>query len=171
MRQREYLLLVAQTAVVGVLYYGAARLGLLLQLPGTNASPVWPPSGIGLAAVLVLGWRVTPGILIAAFLANLLTLKPDEDGSTLPGLSAAAGIAFDGDFVARRDVEQRRVQAQALADDRFHARFQVAAARCHEAEVRAGAGGAVGEFGEGGRLEAAAVVRVEAGRGGEAVEE
>src|SRR5207244_1582832 len=37
-------------AVVAAAYYGAARLGLLLQLPGTSASPVWPPSGIGLAA-------------------------------------------------------------------------------------------------------------------------
>ncbi len=65
-------------AIVALAYYTAARLGLLLQLPGTNASPFWPPSGIGLAAVLFFGPRVWPGILIAAFLANLLTLPADS---------------------------------------------------------------------------------------------
>jgi two-component system, sensor histidine kinase and response regulator len=73
-------------AVAGV-YYLAARLGLLLQLPGTNASPVWPPSGIGLAAVLLFGLRVWPGILIGAFLANLMTLP-----LTGAGFLASAGI-------------------------------------------------------------------------------
>jgi integral membrane sensor domain MASE1 len=73
---------------VGVVYYTAARLGLLLQLPGTNASPVWPPSGIGLAAMLLFGTRVWPGIAAAAFFANLLTLP-----FTSAGLLAAAAIA------------------------------------------------------------------------------
>ena len=72
---------------VAVVYYAAARLGLMLQLPGTNASPVWPPSGIGLAAVLIFGLRVWPAIAAAAFLANLLTLP-----STSAGWFAAAAI-------------------------------------------------------------------------------
>lgn len=72
---------------VAAAYYVAARVGLLLQLPGTNASPVWPPSGIGLAAVLMLGWRVWPGIAIGALLANLLTLP-----FSTAGFLASAGI-------------------------------------------------------------------------------
>lgn len=78
-----------EVALVALAYYGAARLGLLMQLRGTNASPVWPPSGIGLAAVLMLGLRVWPGILIGAFLANLLTLP-----HTLPGSLASIGICL-----------------------------------------------------------------------------
>ncbi len=74
---------------VGLAYYGAARLGLLLQLPGTNASPVWPPSGIGLAALLLFGLRVWPGVLAGAFFANLLTL-PDSGAGLLA--SSAIGI-------------------------------------------------------------------------------
>lgn len=70
------------------LYFLAARFGLLLQLPGTNASPVWPPSGIGLAAVLLFGLRAWPGVAVGAFLANLLTLPP-----TPAGLTAALAIA------------------------------------------------------------------------------
>ena len=78
-----------RTALVALSYYATARLGLLLQLPGTNASPVWPPSGIGLAAVLIFGLRVWPGIAIAAFLANLLTLP-----HTPAGLLAAGAICL-----------------------------------------------------------------------------
>lgn len=33
-------------------YFVAARLGLLLAFPGTNATPLWAPTGISLAAVL-----------------------------------------------------------------------------------------------------------------------
>ncbi len=73
---------------LAAVYFASARLGLLLQLPGTNASPVWPPSGIGLAAVLLFGLRVWPGIAVGAFLANLLTLPP-----TTAGLTAATAIA------------------------------------------------------------------------------
>src|SRR2546426_12634745 len=77
-----------EVAAVAVAYYAGARLGLLIQLPGTNASPVWPPSGIGLAVVLVFGLRVWPGITIGAFLANLLTLP-----STSVGFVASTLIA------------------------------------------------------------------------------
>jgi two-component sensor histidine kinase/integral membrane sensor domain MASE1 len=75
--------------LVAALYYFAARLGLLLQLSGTNASPVWPPSGIGLAALLLLGRRVWPSITAGAFIANLLTLP-----GSASGVVAAATIAL-----------------------------------------------------------------------------
>src|SRR5947208_1752330 len=82
----------AQLAGVALAYYAAARLGLLLQLPGTNASPVWPPSGIGLAAVLLFGLRVWPGILVGAFLANLLTLSADAPTGTRVLAASLIGV-------------------------------------------------------------------------------
>jgi integral membrane sensor domain MASE1 len=57
---------------VAAIYYGSAHLGLLVAFQKTNASPVWPPSGIAFAAVLLLGYRMWPGIAIGAFLANLV---------------------------------------------------------------------------------------------------
>src|SRR5206468_331684 len=51
-----------------------------LQLAGTNASPVWPPTGFGMAALMIFGLRVWPGILLAAFLANLVTLPANTAG-------------------------------------------------------------------------------------------
>lgn len=65
----QILLIVA----VSIVYYLAARFGLSLGLKGTNASPVWPPTGIGLSAVVLLGFRIWPGIFIGAFLANFAT--------------------------------------------------------------------------------------------------
>jgi PAS domain S-box-containing protein len=84
----------AGVAIVALVYYAAARLGLLLQLPGTNASPFWPPSGIGLAAVLLFGPRVWPGILAGAFLANLLTL-PDTPAGWLAAAAIGVGNTLE----------------------------------------------------------------------------
>ena len=75
--------------IVAVVYYLAARVGLQLELPGTNSSPVWPPSGIGFAAVMLWGYRVWPGIAVGAFLANLHTLP-----QTQAGLAASCGICI-----------------------------------------------------------------------------
>src|SRR5712664_2350219 len=58
--------------IVALLYYGGASLGLRLAFEKTNASPVWPSSGIALAAVLLLGYWVWPGIMLGAFLANVV---------------------------------------------------------------------------------------------------
>ncbi|HEY2704722.1 MAG TPA: EAL domain-containing protein [Candidatus Dormibacteraeota bacterium] len=57
-------------------YYLAARLGLLLSFRHTNVSPIWPPSGIAVAALLLLGGRVWPALTLGAFLANLTTGLP-----------------------------------------------------------------------------------------------
>ncbi|MEV0490617.1 MASE1 domain-containing protein [Streptomyces atratus] len=56
---------------VAAAYYGAARLGLLEQLVRGQVTPLWPPTGIALAGLLVFGLRVWPGIAIGAFLANV----------------------------------------------------------------------------------------------------
>src|SRR5947209_1989345 len=54
-------------AVTAVTYLGAARLGLRLGVV-EQVSAVWPPTGIALAATLLLGYRVWPGILLGAVL-------------------------------------------------------------------------------------------------------
>lgn len=65
--------LVVICVVIAVVYYGAAHLGLLLAFQKTNASPVWPPSGIAFAALLLFGKRIWPGIFLGAFSANFFT--------------------------------------------------------------------------------------------------
>ncbi len=64
-------------ASVAFVYFVTARLSLLLAFEHTNASPVWPPAGIALAAAWILGYRVVPGIMVGAFFANLLSVMGD----------------------------------------------------------------------------------------------
>ena len=80
---------------VAVAYYAAARLGLLLQTPGTNVSAVWPPSGIGLAAMLLLGPRIWPGITVAAFFAYFATLPFTSGAEVATAAVIAAGHTIE----------------------------------------------------------------------------
>lgn len=79
---------------VAVVYFVAAKLGLSLAFIHANVSPVWPPTGVAVAALLLLGHRVWPGILIGAFAANVLTPIPIGSalgiaaGNTLEALTA-----------------------------------------------------------------------------------
>src|SRR5436853_175955 len=60
-------------SVLTLFYLIAGKLSLHLAFVHKSASPVWPPAGIALAALLVLGFRVWPAIFIGAFLVNLTT--------------------------------------------------------------------------------------------------
>ncbi len=65
----------AFSEVVGLAacYLAAALVGLKFAIPPGNATAIWPPSGIALAGVLLLGPWASPGILLGATLANLTT--------------------------------------------------------------------------------------------------
>ena len=52
-------------------YFATAKLALLAAIPPGYATAVWPPSGIALAALLLLGNRVLPGIWLGAALVNI----------------------------------------------------------------------------------------------------
>src|ERR1700722_1705411 len=56
-----------------VLYFLTGKLGLLLAVVNPSATAVWPPTGIALAACLIFGYEVWPGILLGAFLVNVTT--------------------------------------------------------------------------------------------------
>lgn len=56
---------------VAALYYATARLGLLQQLVRGQVTPLWPPTGIAVAAMLLFGVRVWPGIAVGALAVNI----------------------------------------------------------------------------------------------------
>lgn len=64
--------------LIALTYYATAKLGLTFAFEGTNASPVWMPSGIALAAMLLAGYRVWPAIFVGALFANLQALTVSE---------------------------------------------------------------------------------------------
>jgi signal transduction histidine kinase/CheY-like chemotaxis protein len=59
--------------VLALAYFVAGKAGLRLAFLQPSASPVWPPAGIAVAALLVLGSRAWPGIFLGAFFVNLTT--------------------------------------------------------------------------------------------------
>lgn len=69
-----------------VAYVLAGKLGLLFASVHASATAVWPPTGIALAALLVLGARMWPAVAAGAFLVNVTTA-----GSVATSLGIALG--------------------------------------------------------------------------------
>ncbi|MGH8093308.1 MAG: MASE1 domain-containing protein [Chthoniobacterales bacterium] len=82
--------LLAAIAVVTLGYGVVAKLSLQLAFFEPSASPVWPPAGIALAALLVIGYRAWPAIFVGAFLANLTTA-----GNLASSLCIASGNSLE----------------------------------------------------------------------------
>jgi diguanylate cyclase (GGDEF)-like protein len=72
-------------------YFIACKLGLALAMVNPSATAIWPGSGIAIGALLLLGYRVWPAILVAAFLVNLGTT-----GSPLVALAIGGGNTLEG---------------------------------------------------------------------------
>ena len=56
--------------VLAAVYVVVARLGLMVDAVAGFATLVWPATGIALAALIHFGYRLWPGILLGAFIAN-----------------------------------------------------------------------------------------------------
>ena len=79
--------------VLAFIYAFSGRVALLLALPPSYASAVFPPAGIALAFVLVHGWRMLPGVFLGALLLNAW-LGLSRGPLTGTDLAAAAAIAI-----------------------------------------------------------------------------
>ena len=69
---------------LALVYFGSAKLGLTLAFSNESVTAIWPPTGIALAALVLWGRGLWPGVLLGAFLANVTTDVP---------VYTAAGIA------------------------------------------------------------------------------
>ena len=56
--------------LLALAYHLAARLGLKMAYVQINTSPVWPPTGIALAALLIFGYNLWPGIGLGVLLGS-----------------------------------------------------------------------------------------------------
>ncbi|MFN2616760.1 MAG: SpoIIE family protein phosphatase [Thermoleophilaceae bacterium] len=94
----------AQVAVLAGVYYGAAKLGLHLAFATKSVTAIWPPTGIALAALVLGGFRLWPGVALGAFLANawtgvpLYTVFGITAGNTLEALAGAYLLCRVADF-------------------------------------------------------------------------
>src|SRR4029078_1748740 len=61
-----------ELAIITACYLGLAALWLSAPSINLAATPLWPPSGLALALVLVRGFRIWPAILVGLFSFQLM---------------------------------------------------------------------------------------------------
>jgi PAS domain S-box-containing protein len=100
-------------AVVAGLYLGTAKRGIELSVAHGVITPVWAPSGIAIAAIVLFGPRVWPAVAIGALAANatsgasLPVAAVISVGNTLEAVVGAAllrAVAFSPRLARIRDV-------------------------------------------------------------------
>lgn len=92
LRSETWPVWLASVLGVAVLYVATAKLGFLLAIHPGNVTAVWPPSGIALAALLIGGNRLWPGIWLGSFLANTWVFKGWEVSGVDYAVGASIGV-------------------------------------------------------------------------------
>jgi len=136
--------------ILALAYIAAGRLGLLLALGNANASAVWPPTGLAIAALLILGRRAWPAIAIGAFIVNVT-----NSGSIVAALVISAGNTLEA--VAGASLTLRFARGREAFDSTANVlRFAVIAAGASAIAATIGSG-AVLVTGLGAQPEAGAI--------------
>jgi diguanylate cyclase (GGDEF)-like protein len=78
-------------ALVFAAYFLAGKLALALAFINSSVSPVWPSTGVALAALILGGYRLWPAVLLGAFLVNVTTA-----GSVATSFVIAVGNTLEG---------------------------------------------------------------------------
>jgi len=76
--------------LLSILYYVAGKAGLLFASLNESVSVIWPPTGIALAALLLFGYRLWPGVFLGAALVNFTVTA-----SVWSSLDIAAGNTLE----------------------------------------------------------------------------
>lgn len=82
-------------AALAGIYFLGAKFGLEFAFVNASSTAIWPPTGIAIAALLLFGYRLTPGIFIGAYLANVITA-----GSVFTSIGIATGNTLEAVFAA-----------------------------------------------------------------------
>ncbi|MEP1079555.1 MASE1 domain-containing protein [Leptolyngbya sp. PL-A3] len=100
---------------IALIYYITAKFGQSLAIPPGFITPVYPPSGIALAAMLLLGYRVWWGIWVAALIAATWPLWANT-GVLSMAIASGVGIATGsvlqaacGTFLIKRFIGQQHL--------------------------------------------------------------
>lgn len=78
-------------ALLTLFYIVVGKFALTFASINASASPVWPTTGLAIAALLILGQRIWPAVLIGAFFVNLTTA-----GNVLTSIVIAIGNTLEG---------------------------------------------------------------------------
>lgn len=114
----------AKVLALALAYFLAAKGGLTLAYENSSVTAVWAPTGIALAALVLWGRGLWPGVALGALLANtwtgvpLITVLGITAGNTLEavvGASLLMRVGFRPSLERARDVLALAVLAAALS--------------------------------------------------------
>ena len=97
---------IALALLVSVAYFLLGKFSLRLALVHPSATAVWIPTGASLAAFLLLGYGIWPGVFFGAFLVNLTTA-----GSFATSMAIAIGNTLEaivGTYLVNRFARGRK---------------------------------------------------------------
>ena len=104
--------------VFAALYAMAAWAGLTLAVIHASATSVWPATGIAIAALLLFGRGLWPGVFIGAFVANVTTIAAATPAvAVILSLLIAAGNTLEA-VAAEYAIRRWAGGVQALQDSR-----------------------------------------------------
>jgi signal transduction histidine kinase/DNA-binding NarL/FixJ family response regulator len=93
-----------QAVLMAIIYFSLAKVSLSFAAVNGYATPIWPSSGIALAAVLLLGYHLWPGIFLggcmAHFVGQQLTVKIILSGLCI-GIGNAVGTVLAAYLIKR----------------------------------------------------------------------
>ncbi|MDY3553310.1 PAS domain S-box protein [Gemmata sp. JC717] len=90
-------------ALLALAYGTAGKLGLLVAIPPGYATPIWPPAGIALGGLLVLGPRAWPGVWLGSFGANVWLSRGEPAPALAAAIATGAALqALTGAWLVRR---------------------------------------------------------------------
>lgn len=79
--------------LVAASYALVAIVTLAIGLFSGEASPLWPAAGIAFAVVYMWGWRLLPGVVMGAFVANLATVPASAGDDPWVRIALSVAIA------------------------------------------------------------------------------
>ncbi len=110
-RAKKFLLILT----IALIYYVTAKFGQYLAIPPGFITPVYPPSGIALAAILLMGYRVWWGVWLGALVAATWSLSVNTgilSMSIVSGFGLATGSVLQavvGAFLIKRFIGSRHI--------------------------------------------------------------
>jgi hypothetical protein len=85
-----------ELSMVGASYVGLAESALLLPAINPAATPLWPPTGLALALVLLRGYRIWPAILAGPVSPYLMAGQSPLEGGSVGICTLLAAFAGHG---------------------------------------------------------------------------
>lgn len=108
-------------------YWLTGWFGDWLSVAPSNASPIWPAAGVALAALLIGGYRLLPGVLLGAMVTQLNSFSNSDFSGNLADVLAIGAVACLGAclqaMLGTWMIEHWVGKHDALIDERKIARF------------------------------------------------